>query len=488
MSTMTIALSDAQGATSWAELEVLASVLAMRFSDEAAGRTLPVAFEAVATRSTCAFALAALLARVPLVPLHPNWSARERHVRLAQVPVRIDVGETEVESLVREGISMGTGAGESAPRTTALSSSPAVILFTSGTTGAPKAVSLTMAGLAASAHATARRFPIPQDSASLMTLSAATVGGFSVLSRALVARRRVIVLPRWEPNAVALALARENIATVSVVPSMLAALLDDRHAVATIAGARHFLAFVVGGAPMPRSLEERARVARIALRKTYGLTEGSSQVTLQTDEDSQRDDGNVGKPLEGVLVRILDEEDRDVPQGAVGRIAIGGSTLASGYVGDRGFEGHFTTRDLGLFDSGGALHVAGRADDVLITGGHKVNPTTVEEAVREVPAVRDVVAFGVEDARWGTIVAIVVRLDGNRGTDAEAVAIAAIRERTHRLLSSPSRPRRIAFSDALPPGCGSFDKPRRRAIAAQFSSPSSPSLQPQLSALTDLLP
>jgi acyl-CoA synthetase (AMP-forming)/AMP-acid ligase II len=138
--------------------------------------------------------------------------------------------------------------------------------------------------------------------------------------------------------------------------------------------------------------------------------------------------GTAGRPLEGVEVRVVDEEGRVVPPGAPGRIEVRGPTVTPGYLGDpeRDPSDWFRAGDFGRIDESGTLTVLGRADDVIVTGGENVHPSQVEAALREFPGVVDVRVYGEADAEWGHVVAVDLVLDRAVVEEVRARARAAL--------------------------------------------------------------
>jgi O-succinylbenzoic acid--CoA ligase len=311
------------------------------------------------------------------------------------------------------------------------------IAFTSGTSGRPRSVLLSRRAFAASATATAELLGWKAEDRWLACLPFAHVGGLSILTRCLLGRRPLVLLPRFEPIALVEAIARHRATLLSLVPPMLDRILEE------LPGWRPppwLRAVLVGGAAITPALLARARARRIPVVTTYGMTETCSHVALD------------GVPLPGVEVRV----ERD-------RILVRGPVVMDGYgpPDDRPLpfdeDGWFTTGDRGRF-SGGVLEVWGRSDDVIITGGENVDPLEVERALEGVEGIRAACVFSVEDARWGQVVAAAVV-----GPRADLARVAAT---LGQHLAPHKRPRRIAILDALPLSSGGkIDRAAARAAA-----------------------
>jgi O-succinylbenzoic acid--CoA ligase len=313
----------------------------------------------------------------------------------------------------------------------------ALVITTSGSTGAPKSVLLSAAALRASADATHARLGGP--GRWLLALPATHIAGVQVLVRSLVAGTSPAVLD-LEPGFRAAAFteaARPLLATpgphyTALVPTQLARLLAD-----DVSALREFDAVLLGGAATPRPLLEAALAAGVRVVTTYGMSETAGGCVYD------------GVPLDGVRVRLASD-----------RIELAGPTLALGYRGAPFADGWFRTGDLGRFRPDGTLEVLGRADDVIVTGGEKVPPVLVERALAAVPGVREVCVVGVPDAEWGQVVAAaVVALD-------PPPAESALREAVRSAVGRTAVPKRVLFLPSLPTrGPGKVD---RAAVARSF--------------------
>lgn len=274
----------------------------------------------------------------------------------------------------------------------------AVVVRTSGSTGAPKATVLTVDALAASSVATA--FALKGEGQWLLALPVQYVAGVQVLVRSLFAGTRPWAMDLsggFTPEAftaAALELTDKSRFT-SLVPTQLQRLLDSPSA-ETLAVLRRFNGILLGGGPASPELIAAARGAGVRVITTYGSAETCGGCVYD------------GFPLEDVLARV--EGD--------GRILLGGATLAAGYLGEpRLTAGAFfeedgvrwyRTSDLGAIDATGKLTVLGRADDVVITGGVKVSAAHVQAELEKLDGVRAAFVAGVPSAEWGQAVAAYV--------------------------------------------------------------------------------
>ncbi len=334
----------------------------------------------------------------------------------------------------------------------------AVVVATSGSTGTPKHALLTADAMTASATATHEVLGGP--GSWLLAMPAHHVAGLQVLVRSVVAGTTPTVADLaagFTPALFVEAARRHEASTASgtrrytaLVPTQVARLLDEPAAAAALAA---YDGVLVGAAATPPSLAERAASAGVTLVPTYGMSETSGGCVY------------AGRPLPVSRVRIED-----------GRVLLGGATLASGYLaGDpagafvedpAGSERWFRTDDAGHLDEDGRLHVDGRLDDLVTTGGLKVAPRVVEDALlRHVPGVREAVVVGAPDAEWGQVVSAALVVDTDGAT--RPPGLADVRSALRDALPAYALPRRLIVAADLPtrgPG-----KPDRSAIATWFT-------------------
>ena len=306
----------------------------------------------------------------------------------------------------------------------------ALVVPTSGSTGDPKGVLLTAAALAASAVATERRLGGP--GRWLLALPVTHVAGLQVVLRALRAGSAPVPAGSDPADfAAATAALGQGRRFTSLVPTQLRRLLDAGPA--ALDALRSYTAVLVGGAAAPAGLVATARAAGVPVVVTYGMSETCGGCVYD------------GVPLDGVSVDLVGGD----------RITIGGPVLAAGYrlrpeLSRRVFAGgRFVTGDAGRLAggrlAGGRLTVLGRADDVLVTGGEKVAPAAVADALAEHPAVAEAAVVGVADPDWGQRVVAVVVLRAGAG-----LTLAEARRQVAGRVSRAAAPRELRVVDALP--------------------------------------
>jgi O-succinylbenzoic acid--CoA ligase len=296
----------------------------------------------------------------------------------------------------------------------------ALLVATSGTVGGPRLVELTRGAVQAAVHGSATVLDAAPEEPWLSCLTPAHVGGLLVLLRAALLGAPVIAHGRFDPAAVEL---ETRARFVSVVPTMLVRLLD-----AGVHLAR-FRAILVGGAELGRDVRSRAKDAGAPIVETYGLTESCGGVVYE------------GRPFPGTSVAI---------EPATSEILLAGPTLMRRYRDaptDVFTDGRWLrTGDLGRLDESGLLHVLGRRDDIIVTGGDKVRPEEVEAAVRSHAKVADVAVAGHPDPEWGSRVTAFVVPRNPR----DPPTLDELRDVAMTTLPGYAAPRELVLLDELP--------------------------------------
>ena len=318
-----------------------------------------------------------------------------------------------------------TGApplSHAAPR---VPTAPLTRVLTSGTSGAPKPVDLTMANHEASAAASAQRLGVDPDDRWLCCLPLNHVGGLSILIRSVIYGTAAVIEESFDADRVAALIEGGEVTLASLVPTQLVRLL------AADAPVERPRLLLVGGGPLPLDVLDEALGRGATVVQTYGLTEACSQVCALGPEEAHDHAGSAGRPLPGTEVRIDGEE-----------ILVRGPTVATAAL---AADGWLHTGDHGRIDDDGYLWVEGRRDDLIVSGGENVRPERVEAALREFPGVLDIAVVGVEDREWGqTVVAFVVPDATVRPEVGELAEFARAR------LAPPEVPKRFDFVGSLP--------------------------------------
>jgi len=318
-----------------------------------------------------------------------------------------------------------------------------IVMFTSGTSGEPKGVRLTIGNLLASATASAFRLGLERGDRWLCCLPTYHMGGLAPVIRSTLYGTTAVVQRRFDAERTAACLDRYDITGVSLVPTMCTRLLE--------AGWRppETLRFVLlGGAAASSELLERCFDRGVAVYPTYGMTETASQIATATPEQAQQHDGTVGQPLAFVDVTILGTDGTPVERGEFGDLVVSGPMVTPGYLEDRHTEAAFVdgglrTGDTARQDEAGRLWIGGRRDDRIVTGGENVDPEAVAEILRDHPDVDDAAVVGLDDPEWGERVGALV-------VSARPLEVDSLRSHWEGRLADFKRPKTVAMADELP--------------------------------------
>ncbi len=320
----------------------------------------------------------------------------------------------------------------------------ALIIATSGSSGVPKGVCLPWRAVAAASRMSLRVLDFKAGDAWLVCLPLHHIGGAMILYRCLRAGATAVVHEGFDTAAVGRDLARRRITHLSLVPPMLARLLD-----AAVPPTPTLRCVLVGGAALTQALYARAVAAGWPVCPTYGMTETCAQATVNLRPGADWQEGDVGRPLPGVRCTLAED----------GTVKIATPARMRGYLGATG-QSHewIATQDLGRIEADGRVRILGRADEMLISAGVNVHPLEVESRLAACPGLREAGVTGIADPVWGDV--IVCAYEGEPVEEAVADWC-----REH--LPSSRRPRRFLRVVRLPrTTSGKLD---RRALPALWS-------------------
>ncbi|AYJ52082.1 long-chain fatty acid--CoA ligase [Rhodococcus sp. P1Y] len=337
--------------------------------------------------------------------------------------------------------------------------STAVLLYTSGTTSAPKAAVLRNRHLASYILGTVEFASAGPDQANLVSVPPYHIAAVANLLSNVYAGRRLVYLDRFDPEAWLDMADAEGVTHAMLVPTMLSRICD--YLVEYDQKAPPVVSMSYGGARMPVSVLEQALEAfpNTGFVNAYGLTETASTIALLGPDDHRAafatDDpavrarlGSVGRPVPGVTICVFDENDVECAPYVRGELRVRGPQVSGEYRGKGSLlssDGWFHTRDLAYLDDAGYVFVEGRMDDTIIRGGENLAPAEIEEVIVANPSVMDAGVVGVEDAEWGQrIVAHVVTYPGMSLTENE------VKDWVRARLRSSKTPDGVVFRDELP--------------------------------------
>ena len=372
--------------------------------------------------------LAVLASGACVVPVNPALASNERSRLLARA--RLATLLTSEDRPPASGSPMLTDHDPE---------SPALLIFTSGTTGDPKGVPLTLENLEANLAALAQVWALRAGDRLLHVLPAHHVHGLVLgLYGSLRVGMSIAMLPRFNADRCVEAAAEEGVTVFMGVPTMF-------HRMARSPSARELPGmrlFISGSAPLvPRDFHEFEKRFGCAPLERYGLSE--TLIVTSNPLEGPRRPGSVGLPLPSTEVRLADD----------GEIEVRGPAVMRGYWNDPAAtadalrDGYFRTGDLGRRDDAGFLYISGRKKELIIVGGSNVLPGEVERALAEVAGVDELVAVGLPDPDRGEVVAVFVVPGGAQDEDRLERQLRAVAEET---LASYKRPRAYRFLSELP--------------------------------------
>lgn len=437
----------------------------------------------------------AALADKPFVPVNYRLTDAQLHDIITRTaPATVIVGEGVAERLEHvDGVDLVTrkelldiASDTAAPEADPWGGDPdhiAVLLYTSGTTGEPKAAVLRHRNLASYIVSTVEFAAATEGEAAIVSVPPYHIAGVSSVLSSTYGGRRVVYLEQFEPQAWVELVRRERVTHAMVVPTMLNRILDVVESEGTRLESLRSLSY--GGGPMPVAVIERAMrlLPDVGFVNAYGLTETSSTIALLGPDDHREafasDDPavrhrlrSVGRPLPTLEVSIRGVRGEPLPAGERGEIWVRGEQVSGEYLGQgsTSAEGWFPTRDAGHLDDAGYLYVHGRLDDVIVRGGENLSPGEIEDVLLQHPAVAAAAVVGIPDTEWGEkVVAAVTLENGERATVEE------LQDHVRARLRSTKTPELIQIRPELP--FSETGKLLRRVLreelASTFSSPGS---------------
>ncbi|MCG3168877.1 MAG: 2-succinylbenzoate--CoA ligase [Pseudomonadales bacterium] len=427
-------------------------------------------------------------AGLPYVPINYRLTAVEIDALLERVkPCVLVTSPERVASFAgREGVVVKSreeflaearSAGDAAPEWSMDAEDVAVLLFTSGTTGVPKAAILRQKHLVSYILGSVEFCSADEDDGALVCVPPYHVAGIAAVLSSVYSGRRVVQLANFSAETWLELARRHHVSNAFVVPTMLARIVEALDGAAS-ANLPKLRAISYGGGKMPLSVIERAMklFPGTDFTNAYGLTETSSTIAVLGPQDHRdavaSDDPavrrrlvSVGRALPGVEIQIRSDEGKVLGSGERGEIYVRGEQVSGEYAG-RGSaldkDGWFPTRDAGSMDADGYLFLEGRADDVIVRGGENMSPGEIEDVLLEHAAVADAAVVGIPDEQWGEGVAAAVVLKPGREADA-----AELQGWVRQHLRSSRVPQCIEFWPTLP--YNETGKLLRRVVKAELS-------------------
>lgn len=316
------------------------------------------------------------------------------------------------------------------------------VILTSGTTGRPKGAVRETAGAGVATVHLIETLPLRAAQRTLVAAPLFHTWGWAHFSVGLALGATCVLDRSSDPDRLVERIRDDRVEVLATVPAVLQRILD--RAPGNLPALR---AVLLSGSPLPASLAQRCLDTLGDTYNLYGSTE-AGWITVAGPADLQAAPGTAGRPVPGVVLRLIDDGGRDVPRGAVGRIGVVTQVTVAAYTDGslpRRDGGLQVTGDLGRLDEAGRLYVVGRADDMVVSGGENVYPGEVEDLIAAHPDVVEAAVVGVPDADFGQrLRAVVVRRPDTSITEED------VRDLVRRELARHKVPRDVVFVDALP--------------------------------------
>ncbi len=359
-----------------------------------------------------------------------------------------------------------------------------ILMYTAGTTGRPKGVPLTHNSFSVYILGNVTPADPETEETNVLTVPLYHVAGAQAMLAATYGGRTLAMMRQFDVKEWMETVQREKANRAMLVPTMLKRVIDDPDFGKYDLSSLKVITY--GAAPMPFEVIKKAIEVfpGVMFINAFGQTETASTITMLGPEDHiiegteeekekklRRLASSIGRPMDDVEIKIIDEEGKELPPGEVGEIVARGPRVMSGYWKDPEKtakaltpDGWLHTGDMGYMDEEGYIYLAGRGDDMIIRGGENISPEEVENVLYAHPAVEEAAVIGIPDPEWGQEPrAIVVLKKGMTATAEELIEFCRQR------LSSFKRPRSVVFIDELPRT--STGKVLKRVLREKYGQP-----------------
>ena len=406
-------------------------------------------------------------ASLPFVPLNYRLADEQLRDVASRHDIVIVAGERDAARLHSLGLTRTIDPREILDPTTSPTAIPAyaaaepdhhaLLLYTSGTTSAPKAAVLRHRHLTSYILSSVEFSSMSPDDSVIVCVPPYHVAGVMNLLSNLYSGRRIVYLDPFDATRWLSTVHEQKVTHAMVVPTMLARIVEAFEKSPVALPTLRSIAY--GGALMPQAIITRALelFPDVDFTNAYGLTETSSTVALlgpdehraaiaSSDEAVRRRLRSVGQPIPGVTIEIHDEAGETCEPGEAGEVVVRGDQVAGEYLGSAmAGDGWFHTRDRGWLDDAGFLFIEGRSDDTIIRGGENIAPAEIEDVLQSHDAVAECAVVGIDDEEWGQrIAAAVVLVPGSTVAPEELIEFARVRLRTSKT------PEMISIESELP--------------------------------------
>lgn len=365
-------------------------------------------------------------------------------------PVRVELGDEVPPGGAEAYAALVEGRAAGLEPAAVLESDPALMMYTSGTTGQPKGALLSHGNLLWNNVQMLHAVSVGDDDINYTVAPLFHIGGLNVLTGPFIYKGATTLIDdQFEPRRALAAMAAHRVTATFMVPAMWAAI--SRVPDFDTYDLTRLRTCLVGGAPCPVTVLEFYQARGFRFQEGFGMTETAPIVSILASADVVRKNGSVGKPCVHVEVRIVDEAEREVARGQVGELVVRAPNVMLGYWNRpeasaealRG--GWMHTGDLARSDEENFLYIVDRKKDMVISGGENVYPAEVEQVLVRHPKVLEVAVIGLPDERWGETVAAVVAC-----RPGEELALEELRAHCEGKLAHYKQPLALCLVEALP--------------------------------------
>jgi acyl-CoA synthetase (AMP-forming)/AMP-acid ligase II len=322
-----------------------------------------------------------------------------------------------------------------------------VVILTSGTTGTPKGASRKQPETIGPAVALLSRIPLKAREKTFIVAPLFHSWGFAHFTLGLMLGSTYVLKRKFDPENTLSTIAEHQVPSAPMVPVMVQRIMQLPEETRRKYDTSSLRSIPLSGSALPGELaiqfmDEFGDV----LYNLYGSTE-VAWATIATPEDLRQAPGTAGPPPRGTILKIYDEDGKELPQGETGRIFVGNEMLFEGYTGGGNkdvIDGLMSSGDVGYLDEDGRLHVSGRDDDMIVSGGENVFPREVEDLISKMDGVNEVAVIGVEDDEFGQRLKAFVSKKGQKPTEDD------IKAKVKSDLARYKVPKEVEFLDELP--------------------------------------
>ncbi|MBN2570963.1 MAG: acyl--CoA ligase [Ignavibacteriales bacterium] len=318
----------------------------------------------------------------------------------------------------------------------------AIVLFTSGTVGIPKAVLISFENLFYSAIGIDSIINTQKKDLWFASLPFCHVGGFSIITRSLLSGSTLCIPESLKTEHLFSSIQKFDPNYISLVPTQITNILEK-----DVLPNKNLKRIFIGGSKLNSNLANKLIEIKLPTTIVYGSTETCSMITAISDNEILNHPDSVGKPLLNTEIKFLDSNGNEVKPNKEGLLFLNGPTIAVGYLQKKlqNFDGKHLTKDFGYKDNENYIYIVGRSDGIIISGGKKIDPSEIEKLLLENININDCAVVGVEDNIWGEkVVALVVKKQKSTITQNEIFKFLRTKLPGYKI------PKKIIFVETIP--------------------------------------